>query len=34
MKVLIVREKNWDTNLQKAYEKGNSLFAQTDPPEI
>jgi NAD(P)H dehydrogenase (quinone) len=22
-----LREKNWDTNLQKAYEKGNSFFA-------
>ena len=29
-----LREKNWDTNLRKAYEKGNSFFAQSENPEV
>ena len=28
-----LREKNWDMNLQKAYEKGYSFFAQRENPE-
>ena len=29
-----LREKNWDMNLQKAYEKGNSFFAQRENSEV
>ena len=28
-----LREKNWDMNLQKAYEKGYSFFDQGENPE-
>jgi NAD(P)H dehydrogenase (quinone) len=28
-----LREKNWDMNLQKAYEKGCSFFDQGENPE-
>jgi NAD(P)H dehydrogenase (quinone) len=29
-----LREKNWEMNLQKAYEKGYSFFAQKENPEV
>ncbi len=29
-----LREKNWEMNLQKAYEKGKAFFAQRESPEI
>ena len=29
-----LREKHWDINLRKAYEEGNSFFAERENPEV